>query len=36
MENETPPLQRAYNDIGINRFPMGDALHQVGTKVQAV
>lgn len=28
--------QRAYNDIGINRFPMGDALHQVGTKVQAV
>ena len=28
--------QRAYNDTGINRFPVGDAVHQVGTKVQAV
>ena len=27
---------QAYSNIGINRFPMGDALHQVGTKVQAV
>lgn len=28
--------QRAYNDTGINRFPVGDAVHQVETKVQAV
>lgn len=28
--------QRAYNDIAINCFPMGDALHQIETKVQAV
>ena len=28
--------QRAYSDTGISRFPVGDALHQVRTEVQAV